>query len=193
MKEIEKWVDVRKKQVREVKDIEITIVEDKELNAYITLKEAKDVSEKYIVPINGKWITKLDKNYTIMEYTPLDKPYNVRVHINDKQEILEYYFDITMKNEIRIIDGKKIPFYNDLYLDVVYYTKTTTRLNNGFIYLDDRDELKKALEEEKIDEKQYKFAYDVANSLMEEILEGKNKFINRGIEDYLKYRKIEKF
>lgn len=189
MKELNRWVDIRKKQVREVTDMDITIVEDKELNTYITLKQINSVTDVHKVPINGKWITKLDKNFTMMEYTPLDKQYNVRVHINDKDEILEYYFDVIQENEIRTIDGEKIPFYNDLYLDVIYYTPVSTRNESGFIYLDDRDELKKALKEGKIDEEQYELAYKVANNLMEEILDGKNIFINRGLKDYLKYKK----
>ena len=189
MIKLDKWVDVRKKQVREVTDMDVTIVEDKELNSFITLKQVKKLTKPHIIPINGKWVTKLDKNFTILEYTPLDKKYNVRVHINDKDEILEYYFDIILENEIRTIDGEKIPFYNDLYLDVVYYTPVSTRYENGFIHLDDRDELSKALKEGKIDEEQYDLAYKIANNLMEEILDGKNIFINRGLKDYIKYKK----
>lgn len=188
MKELDKWVDVRKKQVREVIDMDLTIVEDKELNSYITLKEVKEVESPHRIPVNGKWITKLDKGYTIIEYSPLDKLYNVRVHINDKMEILEYYFDIILEHEIREIDGEKVPFYNDLYLDVIFYQIPATR-TLSFIILDDRDELKSALKREKIDEEQYDLAYKIANDLMEEIIRGENKFVNRGLEDYLKYRK----
>lgn len=189
MKKLDKWVDVRKKQVREVTDMDITIIHDKELNSYITLKEVNAVSKVHTVPINGKWTTKLDRKYTIIEYTPLDKLYNVRVHINDKLEILEYYFDIILENEIRTIEGENVPFYNDLYLDVIYYTPNSARNDKGFILLDDRDELENALRIDKIDQEEYNLSYNIANSLMEEILEGKNKFINRGLTDYFKYRK----
>ena len=113
MKILDKWVDVRKKQTREVTDMTVTIVKDESLNSYITLKEVNDLTKPHKIPVNGRWITKLDKNYTILEYTPLDKLYNVRVHINDKEQILEYYFDIILQNEIRKIEGKDIPFYND--------------------------------------------------------------------------------
>ena len=190
MKKLNKWVDVRKKQVREVTDMDITIVKDEKLNSYITLKEIKAVTEPHIIPINGNWIKKLDKNFTMMEYSPLDKLYNVRVHINDKLEILEYYFDIISESKIENINGKPVPFYNDLYLDVIFYQKVATKSSN-FIYLDDRDELKKALKEGKIDQEQYDLAYDIANSLMEELKNGTNKFVNRKLEDYLKYRKIK--
>lgn len=188
MKILDKWVDVRKKQTREVTDMTVTIVKDESLNSYITLKEVNDLTKPHKIPVNGRWITKLDKNYTILEYTPLDKLYNVRVHINDKEQILEYYFDIILQNEIRKIEGKDIPFYNDLYLDVIYYQKVATQTDN-FILLDDRDELKDALNDGKIDQEEYDLAYEVANSLMEELLTNNNIFVNRGLKDYYKYRK----
>ena len=188
MKELNKWVDVRKRQVREVTDMNVTIIKDEDLNAYITLKEINAVSEPHIIPVNGNWITKLDKNYTILEYTPLDKLYNVRVHINDKLEILEYYFDIILENKIENIDGQDVPFYNDLYLDVVYYQEAATK-SSKFILLDDRDELKEALRNGIIDEEEYNLAYSEANKLMEELKQGKNIFVNRNLEDYFKYRK----
>lgn len=188
MKELDKWVDVRKKQVREVLDMDITIVKNDDLNSYITLKEVKEVTEPHVIPVNGKWITKLDKGFTIIEYSPLDKLYNVRVHVNDKGEILEYYFDIILQNEIRHIDGQDIPFYNDLYLDVILYTKKATRAT-PFILLDDRDELKAALKNGKIDEEEYNLAYEEANKLMDELVNGENKFVARGLKDYFMYRK----
>lgn len=114
MKELDKWIDVRKKQVREVTDMDITIVKNEKLNSYITLKEIKGVSMPHIIPVNGNWITKLDKNFTILEYTPLDKLYNVRIHINDKLEILEYYFDIILENKIELLMVK-------LYLFIMTY------------------------------------------------------------------------
>lgn len=188
MKELNKWVDIRKKQTREVTDMDVTIVKDESLNSYITLKEVKELTEPHIIPVNGEWITKLDKGYTILEYSPIDELYNVRAHINDKKEILEYYFDIILQRETRKEDGVDIPFYNDLYLDVIVYQKAATK-SEPFILLDDRDELKAALKEEKIDQEEYDLAYKVANALMKEIKEGKNRFINRGLKDYYKYRK----
>ena len=70
------------------------------------MKVVKAVEQPYSVYINGERVKKLDKDFTIIEYTPLDKKYNVRIHVNDKKEILEYYFDIIAENKIK--DG--IPF-----------------------------------------------------------------------------------
>lgn len=184
MKELNKWVDVRKKQVREVTDMDITIKKLEEKNTYITLKEVKAVEQPYSVYINGERVKKLDKDFTIIEYTPLDKKYNVRIHVNDKKEILEYYFDIIAENKIK--DG--IPFYNDLYLDVVYFQPAATK-EGTYIQLVDCNELEEALKENIIDKEQFDMAYIEAEKLMKELKEKKNWYVNRGLEDYWKIKK----
>ena len=184
MKKLNKWVDVRKKQVREVTDMDITIKKLEEKNTYITLKEVKAVEQPYSVYINGERVKKLDKDFTIIEYTPLDKKYNVRIHVNDKKEILEYYFDIIAENKIK--DG--IPFYNDLYLDVVYFQLAATK-EGTYIQLVDCNELEEALKENIIDKEQFDMAYIEAEKLMKELKEKKNWYVNRGLEDYWKIKK----
>ncbi|OKZ78103.1 MAG: hypothetical protein BHW01_02565 [Clostridium sp. 27_14] len=184
MKKLNKWVDVRKKQVREVTDMDITIKKLEEKNTYITLKEVKAVEQPYSVYINGERVKKLDKDFTIIEYTPLDKKYNVRIHVNDKKEILEYYFDIIAENKIK--DG--IPFYNDLYLDVVYFQPAATK-EGTYIQLVDCNELEEALKENIIDKEQFDMAYIEAEKLMKELKEKKNWYVNRGLEDYWKIKK----
>ena len=184
MKKLNKWVDVRKKQVREVTDMDITIKKLEEKNTYITLKEVKAVEQPYSVHINGERVKKLDKDFTIIEYTPLDKKYNVRIHVNDKKEILEYYFDIIAENKIK--DG--IPFYNDLYLDVVYFQPAATK-EGTYIQLVDCNELEEALKENIIDKEQFDMAYIEAEKLMKELKEKKNWYVNRGLEDYWKIKK----
>lgn len=184
MKELNKWVDVRKKQVREVTDMDITIKKLQDKNTYITLKEVKAVEQPYNVYINGERVKKLDKGFTIIEYTPLDKKYNVRIHLNEKKEILEYYFDIIAENKIK--DG--IPFYNDLYLDVVYFQPAATK-EGTYIQLVDCNELEEALKENIIDKEQFDMAYIEAEKLMKELKEKKNWYVNRGLEDYWKIKK----
>ena len=123
-------------------------------------------------------------NFTLLEYTPLHENYNVRVYIDDKLNILEYYFDITDGNEIE--DG--IPYYDDLYLDVVFYQECATK-SSTYINLEDRNDLSDALKNGAINKEKYDFAFKIADSVMKELKNKTNRFVNRGIEDYLKYRK----
>ena len=177
-------VDVRKKCTREAKKMEVTIVKLDELEAYLTLKEIKEVTKPYSIYINGELVKKIDKNYTLLEYTPLKENYNVRAYIDDKLNILEYYFDITDSNAIE--DG--IPYYDDLYLDVVFFQECATK-SSTFINLEDRNDLLDALKKGEIDQTKYDFAFEVADKIMKELKNKTNKFVNRGICDYLKYRK----
>lgn len=177
-------VDVRKKYTREAKVMEVTIIDMKELDAYLTLKEVKEVTEPYYMYINGELVKKMDNNYTLMEYTPIHENYNVRVYIDDKMNILEYYFDITDGNAIE----EGIPYYDDLYLDVVFYQECATK-SSTYINLEDRNDLSAALKSGAIDKNKYNFAFEVADKLMKELKSKTNRFVNRGLEDYLKYRK----
>ena len=177
-------VDVRKKYTREAKEMEITIVKLDELNAYVTLKEIKEVTEPYSMYVNGELVKKIDKNFTILEYTPLDEYYNVRAHIDDKQNIVEYYFDVTKGNVIEY----GIPYYDDLYLDVVYYQEFATK-SSTYINLEDRNDLSAALKSGDITQEEYDFAFEIAAKIMKELKDGTNRFVNRGLKDYLKYRK----
>ena len=179
MKELNRWVDVRKKQVKEVTNLNVSIKKLEDLNAYLTIKEVKDLEQPYFIYINGELVKKMDKNYKIIEYTPLDESYNVRAHVNDKNEILEYYFDITYGKN-KIIDG--IPYYNDLFLDVVYYQEAATK-SSTYIHLSDRNDLEEALEEGVIDKEQYDYAYQITDKLLKELKNGQNRFVKRGIKD----------
>ena len=103
----------------------------------------------------------MDKNYVILEYTPLDLNYNVRVFIDNNGKILEYYFDVIYK--IMIIDGDI--YYDDLYLDVIYHTKNANGCY-GYISLSDEKELIKAFNNKDITKNQFDMAYEVALNLM---------------------------
>ena len=132
----------------------------------------------------NKKITILHKNYVILEYTPLDLNYNVRVFIDNNGKMLEYYFDVIYK--IMIIDGDI--YYDDLYLDVIYHTKNANGCC-GYISLSDEKELIKAFKNEDITKDQFDMAYEVALKLMDELKNKSNKFIKRGNKDYFKNKK----
>ena len=70
----------------------------------------------------------------------------------------------------------------DLYLDVIYDMKIANGCCN-YISLVDENELIDALNNEKITRKQFDEAYETANNIMDELLTGTNKFVNRNIED----------
>ena len=185
MSNLNQWVDVRKKQIREATDTNITVKKLDNLNCYFTVKEINEIDENCEIIRDHPSCRKIDKNFKMLEYTPIDDNYNVRVYVDDKNKIFEYYLDVTDGMELR----EGIPFYNDLFLDIIYYNdkdkmkKYTDREEN--LYILDQDELEEALNQNIITRKQYDDAYKMANRLISEIQNGTNVFINRGLTDYL--------
>lgn len=165
--------------MREVTKSITKVAKSDELNAYITYKHVVDTTLACKTYINGRKITILDKGYTILEYSPIDQLYNVRIFIDDKDHILLYYFDIIGYSEFK--DGEV--FYQDMYLDVLYNTKYATKCSN-YITLEDEGELISALKNNEITQEEFEQSYDVANKLMDELLNERNVFVNRKLIDY---------
>lgn len=188
MSNLNNWVDVRKKQIREATNTKITIKKLDELNCFFTVKEIKAIDENFPVIVKYPQLKKIDKDFKMLEYTPIDKNYNVRAYVNDKDEIFEYYLDVTDGMELR----EGVPYYNDLFLDIIYYKdkeimRKSTKSEQELRIIDHAD-LKSALDNGIISKQQYNKAYNVANQLIQEIKDGKNIFINRGIKDYLEIK-----
>ena len=75
---------------------------------------------------------------------------------NNNKEIVQWYFDITKQHGV---DNRGIPFFDDLYLDVIV-------LPSSEILLLDEDELKEALDKKEIIKDDYELAYREARILM---------------------------
>ena len=164
--------------MREVQERTIITKFNDELNAYVTYKHINKTSQKCTNVINEKRVTIVDKDYTILEYSPIDEKYNVRIFIDDKERILKYYFDIIY--DMKFENGEI--YYNDLYLDVIYETVASNNCCN-YIFLLDEKELIDALNDKKITKEQFEQSYNTAYMIMDELRNETNKFVNRSIED----------
>ena len=78
-------------------------------------------------------------------------------------------------------------YYEDLYLDVLYYQESVTK-DSTYIQLDDLKELNDALECNDITKNQYDKAYTTAETIMKELRYDSNKYVNRGLIDYYKFK-----
>lgn len=144
---------------------------DKENNCYISIKQIIKIDKPFYIESN---LHLLDNNYYIIEIVPLIENYCIRVFVNDKKEIILYYFDITLKNGFDKTENSA--YYDDLYLDVV-------KINNDISILD-KNELDEALEENNINSDEYRLAINVKDKLVNEILNNTNKYMKI---DFLKY------
>ena len=164
--------------MREVTKSLITTEKNDELNSYVTCKKILDIEKECKIYVNGVKITLVDKGYTILEYSPIDKLYNVRIFIDDNNDVLLYYFDVIAGSEY--IDGEI--YYDDLYLDVIFYTAKATG-SVDYIQLDDEADLINAYNNGLISKNDFDNAYKIADEIMCELKSNNNIFVNRGLFD----------
>lgn len=162
---------ISKTYLRGVNKYELKIYFNLE-DCYISVKKIIDIKEPFILS-NGLCI--IDNNYYIMEVIPKNENYAMRVFFNNKKEILEYYFDVSLENGVDKEAG--IPYYDDLFIDV---TKTKDKVE-----VLDEDELKEALDNNEISITDFELANKIRNILLEQINNGNNRYMNMNLEQYL--------
>lgn len=140
---------------------------------YVSTKKLLEISEPFI--INDGKTTAMDTNYYIVEVVPKHENYAMRVFINDKKEIIEYYFDII--KESGIDEETKIPYFMDLYLDITLF--------GDRIRILDEDELEKALEENDITQEDYELVLKTKDKLINELKNKTNKYLLLDLNKYL--------
>ena len=137
----------------------------------ISLLTAVKVKEKLVV---GDNFVIIDDGFKWLEIYPEDnKNIAISVCINNKNEFLEWYFDIAKDSGLT---EQGIPYIDDLYLDVIF---TPT----GEIRIIDQEELQEALDQKIITQKEFDLAYKVANSLINQ-LQGKKEEIIKFTRKY---------
>lgn len=114
------------------------------------------VHDKLICNLGKREFCLINDGYIWIQRLPIQKNWSVTTMFNEKNAIIQWYFDITKQNSI---DANGQPFYDDLYLDVVVFP-------SGEVVLLDEDELKDALEQEVITKADFDLAYNVANEIM---------------------------
>ena len=84
-----------------------------EEDKYIIVKKLIKLSKLFIIKNN---VIAMDDGYYVIEFIPKNKNYALRLFLNDKKEVIEYYFDIIKES---CIDKElKIPYFIDLYIDI---------------------------------------------------------------------------
>lgn len=152
-------------------------LEDKDLNCYSIIKKVNSIDKPYITTHTGKNICLLKEGYYMIEYLPKEEHYSVRVFLDEQINTISYYIDIIDK--IGIEKGKGL-YYDDLYLDI-----TIDKLKDDLVMVWDEEELQRALEENDIDKEKYNMAYEVLESLLYQIANNTNQFINIDHKKYI--------
>lgn len=164
---------VTQRYLRDLIKYNLKVYISDEKDYYVTIKELIDIETPFILS-NGLLL--MDNGFSIVEVIPKNENYAMRVFFNEKKELVEYYFDISLGNGLD--EETKLPYYDDAFLDVT--------ITNGKIEICDEDELDKALSQGEMTEETYNYIKEIARKLIEEIKEKTNKYVNMDLRGYLK-------
>lgn len=144
------------------------------LQKKITIQQRKKII-KAIPSVLSNGLKVVDNGYYILEILPKNENYAIRVYFDNNKNIIEYYIDIT--NGCGVDDESKVPYYDDLYLDIT--------ITNGYIEVLDQDELENAFSNKLIDINTYNKAIRAKDNLLEEIKNNRNKYLNMNMKELL--------
>ena len=159
--------------MRNAKNYDIKIYDFEEY--YLVVKKVNKVDSPFITHI-GQNI--MDNGYFVLECTPKNENYSMRVFYNKKKQPLLYYFDIT--NEQGLDKETGVPYYIDIYNDIMIYT-----IDNKIVVVDE-DELKEALRNKEITKAEYNKANKVTKQLFNELQDGTNQYKNIDFTQFLR-------
>lgn len=145
------------------KRFNLKYIEEKEFKGYVSIIYIDKVREPLVLEVAGENLCLVNDGFIWIQHFPKDSNYALTTMFNEKHEVIQWYFDICNGNKINSLG---IPYYDDLYLDVVL-------LPTGEILLLDEDELEQALKDTDITEAQYELAYFEAQKLIDNIQKNK--------------------
>ena len=137
------------------KEISIKNVNTDFFKGHIVLIDIKDVSEAQVWNFKGEDIVVCDNGLKWLSILPQDDFYCITAMMNEKKEILLWYIDMIAEQGI---DADGIPYFYDLYLDLIVRT-------DGTIKVDDMDELEDALLKKDITQEQFELAVGTSSRL----------------------------
>lgn len=156
------------------KRFDLEYIENEEYTGFVSIICIDNVTEPLLIDVAGNNLCLADKGYVWTQHFPKGSNYALTTMFDRKLEVVEWYFDICKGNKT---NDKGMPYYDDLYLDVVV-------LPSGEILLLDEDELTDALKSNEISKEEYDLAYYEAEKLINDIKNEKNNLLKK-TKDYL--------
>ena len=141
-------------------------VTSKLITGYIGLIEVREVSEVQTWKFRGEDIVVCDKGIKWLSILPENDWYCITAMMNEKEEILLWYIDMIAAQGI---DADGVPYFDDLYLDLVVYP-------DGTVLVDDMDELEEALKQKDISQEQFDLALATSDRLQKGLLSNVGDF-----------------
>jgi len=132
-------------------------IDTPEYRGYVTLLRIEAVSEPLLVTFGDQRVCIIDRGYSWLQHFPDGAHYALLAAFDERGELVQWYIDIVGRVGI---DERGVPWYEDLYLDIVVSP-------HGETLLLDVDELDEALRHGEVTGSQYDFAWRQASILLD--------------------------
>ena len=128
-----------------------------EYHGSATLLRIDEVSEPLYVTFGEQRICIVDRGYDWLQHFPDGAHYALLAAFDERGELVQWYIDVVGRVGV---DERGVPWYEDLYLDIVISPQGETLLL-------DVDELDEALRQGEVPQSQYNFAWHEASVLLD--------------------------
>ena len=169
----DEWKSITQKNTKSLK------IEEEGFVGTIGLLTIEEIEKPLVVSYPKYNVTIADKGYKWLQFAPKNENWWLTVLYDDKDNLIESYFDITKSNDFEDEDN---PTFIDMFLDVVFSKEREP------VILDE-DELKQALDEKLITKQEYEFAFFLAKSIIKGYNRNKAKYYAFIDRFYQKLRK----
>jgi predicted RNA-binding protein associated with RNAse of E/G family len=127
-----------------------------DFQGWVTLLCLDEVREPFTITFHGEPICLVNHGYTWLQHFPEAGHFSLTTMFDADSRVVQWYIDISRQNGL---DQRGIPWWDDLYLDVVVFT-------SGEVMLLDEDELEQARQDGEIDQADYELAREEAERLL---------------------------
>lgn len=132
-------------------------IDTPDYHGYATLLRIDDVSEPLYVTFGEQRVCIVDRGYDWVQHFPDGAHYVLLAAFDERGELVQWYIDVVGQMGV---DERGVPWYEDLYLDIVISPEGETLLL-------DADELDEALRQREVTQSQYNFAWREASILLD--------------------------
>jgi uncharacterized protein len=132
------------------------------------------VREPLFVNYNTERLCIADTGFTWLQHFPRNANYVVSSIFDANGNLVQHYIDVILEQGL---DERRIPWYLDLYLDVIVTC-------SGQVMLKDVHELENAFETREITKAQFDFAHVTASSLISRIQFGNFGFLELAVQHH---------
>ncbi len=137
------------------------------MEGVVSLLQIQKVTEPLIVNDGDGAVLIADNGYSWLQVAFREQLFWATVMYDNKGQFLQGYFDITAWNSF---DNMENPKFRDMYLDLVL-------LNDGRIFVLDRDELDEALEQGEITKEEFEQTVEAGEKLHRFLKENGKEFL----------------